>query len=157
MTDISAPGAAARAHYDQAAAAAPEFSLMSYGFPAPGEHTVVPAPEYYCPRQYEHAVRGASLDGRDVLEVSCGRGGGGAAFLTAAFRPRRYAGVDLSSENIRIARQNHRDPKLEFAVGRAESLDSLRDWSGVSGYRAFRRFESGETLCFSHLLERPRA
>jgi SAM-dependent methyltransferase len=242
---------AARAHYDQAAASAPDFSLMNYGYSSSSESSAVAdgAAEVYCLRLYEHAVRDTALNGRDVLEVSCGRGGG-AAFLAETFGPRRYVGVDVSAENIRIAQAHHRAGNLEFAVGNAESLafadasidvvinieashlyddrsaffrevfrvlrpggrfcyvdgcwkdddctedlgtagfrllerrditanvlealrrDSARreaiidgmpaelrerykDWSGVVGYRAFRRFEEGETLYFSHLLERP--
>lgn len=241
---------AARAHYDQAAAAAPDFSLMNYGYFSSSGASAVPdgEPEVYCLRLYEHAVRETPLAGRDVVEISCGRGGG-AAFLAAGFGPRRYAGVDVSEENVRIARALHASAGLEFHVGRAEALDfgdasfdvainieashlyddrraffaevsrilrpggrfcyvdgcwrhddctaeleaaglrllerlditanvlnalrrdsarreaivasmpaALReqysDWSGVVGYRAFRRFETGETQYFSHLLER---
>ncbi|MBN1239468.1 MAG: class I SAM-dependent methyltransferase [Gammaproteobacteria bacterium] len=253
MSDSPATRAdAARAHYDQAAASAPDFSLMNYGYCAPSDDSVVAdgAPEVYCLRLYEHAVRDTVLNGRDVLEISCGRGGG-AAFLAKTFGPRRYVGVDVSAENIRIATALHHAGNLEFGVGNAESLEfadasfdvavnieashlyddrkaffdevfrvlrpggrfcyvdgcwkdddctadlagagfallerrnitanvlealrrdsprreaivdampaemreQYRDWSGVVGYRAFSRFESGETLYFSHLLERPR-
>jgi SAM-dependent methyltransferase len=251
---------AARAHYDTAAGSAPDFTVMNYGYSAlpdesaggSDEASAVPRghPEFYCLRLYEHAVRGIDLSGLNVLEVSCGRGGG-AAFIARTFAPRRYLGIDLSEENVRLARTHqHADP-LEFAVGNAQALDvpdasfdvvinieashlyddrnaffaevfrvlnpggrfcyvdgcwrnddcsddlknagfgllerrditanvlralrldtvrreaivdampredlrtEYKDWSGVVGYRAFQRFENGETLYFSHLLERP--
>lgn len=252
MTDSANKSEAARAHYDEAAATAPDFSVMNYGFSSTPEDTIVPSdePEFYCLRLYEHAVRDTALAGCDVLEISSGRGGG-AAFLARTFAPRRYVGIDLSDENVRIARAHQRGVNLEFAVGRAESLDfgdaqfdvainieashlyddrraffaevfrvlkpggrfcyvdgcwrdddctadlvaagfdllerrditanviralrldsarreaiveaipradlrqQYRDWSGVVGHRAFRRLDSGETLYFSHRLEKP--
>ena len=33
--------------------------------------------------------------------------------------------------------------------------EEYKDWGGVVGYRAFRRFEAGQTRYFSHRLRRP--
>ena len=57
-----------------------------------------------------------------MLEVSCGRGGG-ANFVSRTFTPRRYVGVDLSAENIRLARERAARDGLTFATGHAEQLD----------------------------------
>ena len=62
------------------------------------------------------------VEGRDVLEVSCGRGGG-ANFVSRTFKPQRYVGVDLSQENIRLARERAARQGLTFAIGNAEQLD----------------------------------
>jgi ubiquinone/menaquinone biosynthesis C-methylase UbiE len=247
--------AAARAHYDQAAGSAPDFTVMNYGYHSAAEErsgqSAVPQehPERYCLRLYEHAVQGVNLRGRNVLEVSCGRGGG-AGFLARAFAPRRYVGLDLSEQNVRLARDHQREPNLEFTIGNAQALDfadaafdvvinieashlyddrnaffrevfrvlrpggdfryvdgcwrdddcsgelaaagfellerrditenvlsalrldsgrreaivdampqvelrqQYKDWSGVIGYRAFQRFENGDTRYFSHRLRR---
>lgn len=244
-------GAAVAAYYDKAADLVPEFTVLNYGFSSePEESSIDPAePEYYCLRLYEHTVRGVSLSGKSVLEVSCGRGGG-ASYLTRQLHPQRYVGLDLSEENIRMARARKDGP--EFMTGDAAQLpfedesfdvvinieashlyddrrrffaevfrvlvpgghfcysdgcwadddcsqdlreagftirerleitdnvirslekDSARrerifdamaasdeqrreykDWGGVVGYRAFRRFVERETLYFSHLLTRP--
>lgn len=272
MPDKSTKSEAARAHYDQAAESAPDFTVMNYGFSDEsdqdradtaggqrpiGESTGRALPsivsagerEFYCLRLYEHAVRDTELSGRDVLEVSCGRGGG-AAFLARSFSPRRYVGIDLSEQNVRLAQVRESAANLEFEVGDAEALaapdasfdvvvnieashlyddrkaffsevhrvlkpggrfcyvdgcwrgddlepdlraagfellerrditrnvlralrldsarreaivdampqalqEQFKDWSGVVGHRAFRRFEQGETLYFSFLLRRP--
>lgn len=241
-----------RAYYDRAAHAVPQFSVLNYGFSTEPENSVVPAdhPEFYCLRLYEHSLCGIDLAGLDVLEVSCGRGGG-ARFVKRQFRPQRVIGVDLSSENVRLARDRAATAGLDFIVGNAEQLDlpdasfdvvinieashlyddrtrffaeafrvlkpggyfcytdgcwadddctddllsagfellerreitanvlralkrdsarraalfdampdrSLReqykDWGGVVGYRAYRRFEAGQTRYFSHRLRRP--
>lgn len=240
------PGVAA--YYDAAAAAVPTFTVLNYGF-CSDEPTVVAAgePEHYCLRLYEQAVRGVALRGADVLEVSCGRGGG-ASFLMRTFEPASYVGLDLSEENIRIARARGDGPT--FTVGNAQELpfpdaafdvvinveashlyddrrrffrevhrvlrpgghfcyadgcwanddcssdlraagltllerrditanviraleldsprrtalfdampdaaarEQYKDWGGVVGYRAYRRFVNRETLYFSHLLRR---
>ena len=113
-----------RAQYDDAAGRIPQLTVLNYGFSDDAADTVVPAnaPEFYCLRLYERVVRSARLEGADVLEVSCGRGGGG-AFLARAFSPRRYLGIDLSTENVRLASERHAAPNLSFRVGDAESLD----------------------------------
>ena len=94
-----------RDYYDRAADAVPQFTVLNYGFSSEPESSVIAAnePEFYCLRLYEHTVRHTPLQGRDVLEVSCGRGGG-ANFVSRAFEPQRYLGVDLSAENVRLAR-----------------------------------------------------
>jgi SAM-dependent methyltransferase len=241
-----------RAYYDRAAHVVPEFTVLNYGFSSEPENSVLAAsePEFYCLRLYEHTLRGTPVEGADVLEVSCGRGGG-ASFVMRAFRPRRMVGLDLSDENVRLARSRTSHPNLEFVVGNAENLglpdasfdvvinieashlyddrtrffaevvrvlrpggvfcytdgcwadddctedlldaglellerteitanvlralrrdnarraalfdamtdgklrEEYKDWGGVVGYRAFRRFEAGQTRYFSHRLRRP--
>ena len=241
-----------RAYYDRAAQTVPAFTVLNYGFSSEPEDTVIAAdePEFYCLRLYEHTVSGTPLTAGDVLEVSCGRGGG-ARFIKQTFKPRRYVGVDLSPENVALARQSSAAEGVEFVVGSAERLefadesfdvvinieashlydhrnrffaevfrvlksggrfcytdgcwadddctddllsagfellerreitnhvmralkrDSARreaifdampdarlrkeykDWGGVVGYRAFQRFEAGQTRYFSHRLRRP--
>jgi SAM-dependent methyltransferase len=240
------------AYYDQAAHEVPEFTVLNYGFSSDPENSVLPAaePEFYCLRLYEHTLRGTPVEGHDVLEVSCGRGGG-ASFVARTYHPHRMVGLDLSNENVRLARSRAQQPALEFVVGNAERLDlpdasfdvvinieashlyedrtrffaevfrvlrpggafcytdgcwadddctedlletgfellerteitanvlralrrdsarraalfdampdrklreEYKDWGGVVGYRAFRRFEAGQTRYFSHRLRRP--
>ena len=77
-------------------------------------------------RLYEHTVRETPLEGRDVLEVSCGRGGG-ANFVSRTFKPQRYVGVDLSQENVRLARERAAREGLTFAIGNAEQLELAGD------------------------------
>jgi len=111
-------------YYDRAADVVPQFTVLNYGFSSEPENSVIAAnePEFYCLRLYEHTVRETPLEGREVLEVSCGRGGG-ANFVSRTFRPRRYVGVDLSQENVRLARERAARDGLAFAVGNAERLD----------------------------------
>jgi len=242
------------AYYDRAARTIPEFTVLNYGFSSEPEDSVLPRdePEFYCLRLYEHTLRGTPLAQSDVLEVSCGRGGG-ARFVARTYQPSRLVGVDLSSENVRLASSRGPEPGLEFRVGHAERLEfpdasfdvvlnieashlyedrtrffaeafrvlrpgghflytdgcwadddcsedlltagfellerreittnvlralrrdsprrealfdvladrklreEYKDWGGVVGYRAYRRFEAGQTRYFSHRLRRPAA
>jgi SAM-dependent methyltransferase len=113
-----------RDYYDRAADAVPQFTVLNYGFSSDPENSVIAAnePEFYCLRLYEHTVRNTPLSGRHVLEVSCGRGGG-ANFVSRTFEPQRYVGVDLSEENIRLARTRAARQGLTFELGNAEKLD----------------------------------
>jgi SAM-dependent methyltransferase len=248
VTETPQPkSAGVAAYYDRAAAAVPEFTVLNYGYTSDTEPTVVSRddPEFYCLRLYEHTVRNVPLEGADVLEVSCGRGGG-AEFLMRTFKPASFIGIDLSEENIRLAEARAAGPRflrgsaeqLPFppasfdvvvnveashlyddrrkffgevrrvlrsggyfcytdgcwadddcsgdleaagfsllerrditanvmraleedsarrealfdAMGDATLRDEYKDWGGVIGYRAYRRFAEGKTLYFSHLL-----
>lgn len=113
-----------REYYDRAADAVPQFTVLNYGFSSEPENSVIAGnePEFYCLRLYEHTVRDTPLLGREVLEVSCGRGGG-ASFVSRTFAPRRYVGLDFSAENIRLARARAARDGLTFATGNAEQLD----------------------------------
>jgi SAM-dependent methyltransferase len=124
----SAAGTRHSDYYDRAADVVPQFTVLNYGFSSDPENTVIAAnePEFYCLRLYEHTVRETPLEGRDVLEVSCGRGGG-ASFVSRTFKPRRYVGVDLSQENIRLARERAAREGLSFELGNAERLDVRND------------------------------
>jgi len=125
MSEPKAPkNPATRDYYNRAAHTVPQFTVLNYGFSSDPENSVIAPnePEFYCLRLYEHTVRDTPLAGRDVLEVSCGRGGG-ARFVSRAFKPRRYVGVDLSQENVRLAKERATREGLEFTIGNAEQLD----------------------------------
>ncbi|WP_315720682.1 MULTISPECIES: class I SAM-dependent methyltransferase [unclassified Bradyrhizobium] len=62
-----------------------------------------------------------SVDGLDVLDVGCGRGGT-LATLAARCAPRSLTGVDLNPRSIAHCKQTHADPHLRFFQGDAEDL-----------------------------------
>ncbi len=243
-----------RDYYDRAAQTLPTFTVLNYGFSSEPENSTISRdePEFYCLRLYEHALCEIPLRDAEVLEVSCGRGGG-AAFMQRAYGPRRLVAVDLSPENVRLAQARNAAIDVEFRIGRAEQLnfpdesfdvvvnigashlydsrnrffaeawrvlrpgghfcysdgcwadddcsedllcagfdllerreitanviralrrdsarrtalfdalpdrdlrDQYKNWGGVVGYRAYERFEAGQTRYFSHRLRRPAA
>lgn len=105
----------------------PDWKFMNYGY-APGEGedgrlTLDPADEYnrsyiYL---YEHLLQGIPVEGKEILEVGCGRGGG-AEFLNRYHQPKRMVGLDLSASGIAFCRQYFDEDGLSFEVGNAESL-----------------------------------
>jgi ubiquinone/menaquinone biosynthesis C-methylase UbiE len=70
---------------------------------------------------YHHVGTQADVSGKEVLEASCGHGGG-AAYLTRTFRPARYIGLDLNATGIAFCKKRHQVPGLEFVRGDAGSL-----------------------------------
>ncbi len=77
--------------------------------------------ERYCIQLYHYAVAGVELDDKDVVEVSCGRGGG-AAYIKRYLNPRSVTGIDLSARQIEFCRRVHRLPGLRFLQGEADNI-----------------------------------
>ncbi|HYP17040.1 MAG TPA: class I SAM-dependent methyltransferase [Opitutus sp.] len=80
-------------------------------------------PHRACIQLYHHVatLSGETLSGREVLEVSCGHGGG-ASYLKRTFRPRHYTGLDLNPAAIAFCRERHRMDGLTFRRGDALQL-----------------------------------
>lgn len=74
-----------------------------------------------CIQLYHHVATQVPLAGKNVLEVSCGHGGG-ASYLTRTLNPGSYTGLDLNPAGIRFCRERHRVVGLEFVNGDAENL-----------------------------------
>ena len=66
-------------------------------------------------------VASGKLRGLDVLEISCGRGGG-ASYMARCLQPRFTVGLDAAPGMIAFCRLRHRLPGLSFCVGDAEAL-----------------------------------
>ncbi|BBX16440.1 SAM-dependent methyltransferase [Mycolicibacterium duvalii] len=64
---------------------------------------------------------GTDLAGKDVLEISCGHGGG-ASYLTRTFKPASYTGLDFNPDGIAYCKKRHVLPGLDFVHGDAENL-----------------------------------
>lgn len=114
--------------YDRLATSDPDgiLSLMNYGY-ADDEDTPSTAPRredepfHDALRLYANTVQGLELNGKDLLEIGCGRGGGG-AFLIRAYHPRRFIGVDLSNQAISWCREQHQFPNACWEWGHADAL-----------------------------------
>src|SRR5687767_4737263 len=98
---------------------------MNYGYATSDANTLSldpsDEPERYCLQLYHHVTSSISLEGRTVVEVGSGRGGG-ASFVKRYLRPRRMIGLDLSSDAVDLCRKRHSMEGLEFRVGDAENL-----------------------------------
>jgi len=74
-----------------------------------------------CIGLYHHVASQADLRGKDVLEVSCGHGGG-ASYVMRYLHPRKLTGLDLNAAGVELCRKHHRLEGLEFVQGDAENL-----------------------------------
>ena len=74
-----------------------------------------------CIQLYHHVATQTDLREQQVLEVSCGHGGG-ASWLTRTLRPASYTGLDLNAAGVAFCRQRHRVDGLTFVQGDAENL-----------------------------------
>lgn len=107
----------------------PEWTFMNYGYAGPETREDAhyralldsdPA-EYYSLHLYEKTIHGVALDGLDVLEVGCGRGGG-SAHLSQHKNPQSLLGLDFSESSISLCQQQHSASNASFRVGDAEQL-----------------------------------
>lgn len=71
---------------------------------------------------YHHVASGADLADKDVLEVSCGHGGG-ASFVKRYHKPKTYTAIDQNSKAIEHNRKRHGSLGIEFHTGDAQALD----------------------------------
>ena len=71
---------------------------------------------------YHMNIRDIDLQGREVLEVGSGRGGG-ASWIAKYCEPESLVGVDFSKEAVRLSRKWYSEQEnLSFIEGNAESL-----------------------------------
>lgn len=113
----------ARQFYNAAGTISTDFSFMNYGYaPLSAELAGSAEPEKYCLQLYRQLIGGTPLQGKRVVEVSCGRGGG-AAHVAQGFRPADYLGIDISENNLALASKRFPGVKnLRFQQGNAEAL-----------------------------------
>ena len=99
---------------------------MNYGYAYPDGSRISldagDASEKYSLQLYHHVATGISIEGKDVLEVGCGRGGG-ASYIARYLHPRKMVGVDRNSSAIRFDQRHYAAQKnLEFIVADAHKL-----------------------------------
>lgn len=78
-------------------------------------------PNRACIQLYHHVASQVDLRGKDVLEVSCGHGGG-ASWITRTLQPASYTGLDLNPTGIAFCKKRHQVPGLRFLQGDAQAL-----------------------------------
>lgn len=104
-----------------------DWRFMNYGYSslnaddAPLSLEPADEPDRFSIQLYHHVAGRVVLEGCDVLEVGCGRGGG-ASFVKRYLRPKHMTGVDFSAKAVRFCTDNHRVEGLSFVQGDAESL-----------------------------------
>lgn len=100
--------------------------FLNYGYIPPEGETLALQPEDEPNRTaiqlYHHVASGADLADKNVLEVSCGHGGG-ASFIKRYHKPRSYTAIDQNTKAIERNRKTHGALGIDFRVGDAQALD----------------------------------
>ncbi|MDX1483676.1 MAG: class I SAM-dependent methyltransferase [Alphaproteobacteria bacterium] len=103
------------------------WTFMNYGYAAFGgpdpRPDLTPEEEVQevCCALYDRVASAVPIADKDVVEVSCGRGGG-AAYVARHLRPRSMTGIDIAHAAIDFCRNVHVLGNLRFVQGDAESL-----------------------------------
>ncbi|MBS0656396.1 MAG: class I SAM-dependent methyltransferase [Verrucomicrobia bacterium] len=103
-----------------------KFIFMNYGYhdeqvDSPLSLQPQDEPFRYFAQLYNHVVQDIDLHDKDVLEVGCGRGGGG-SFLVRYKNPRSYIGIDLSDRAIAWCASHYPFPNACWKQGLADAL-----------------------------------
>lgn len=102
-----------------------EVLFLNYAFETdpPAGLRLEPAdePNRACIQLYHHVATQVDLHGKEVLEVSCGHGGG-ASWLARTLQPASYIGLDLNPTGIAFCQRRHQVPGLTFQQGDAQKL-----------------------------------
>jgi SAM-dependent methyltransferase len=103
-------------------------------------------PNRYFIQLYHRTAAQVELNGKRVLEVSCGHGGG-ASYLTRTMGPASYTGLDLNAAGIEFCRRRHPLPGLDFVHGDAlklpfpdESFDAVLNIQSSFAYPSLPQF-----------------
>lgn len=72
-------------------------------------------------RMYHYLALKAPIEGKTVLEVGSGRGGG-ARHIASHMKAANYTGLDLATHAVDLANKIHQLPNLKFIQGSAEHL-----------------------------------
>lgn len=103
----------------------PEWLFMNYGFTDAASPALQldPADEVdrLAIQLYHHVIDRGELQGKDVLEVGCGRGGG-VGYMAKYVQPRSLIGLDLSPRALTLSRVRGHAQHVQFVCGDAGAL-----------------------------------
>ena len=105
-------------------------TFLNYGYWPPEGETIQLEPEDETNRPaiqlYHHVASGWDLAGKNVLEVSCGHGGG-ASFVKRYHHPKSYTAIDQNPNAIDYNCKIHNRLGIDFRIGDAQALDFPAD------------------------------
>ncbi len=75
----------------------------------------------YSAQLYHLLATSVNIEGKNLLEVGCGRGGG-LSYINRYLKPKSATGIDLSAKAIKFCQKNYARENINFLQGNAESL-----------------------------------
>jgi ubiquinone/menaquinone biosynthesis C-methylase UbiE len=102
--------------------------FLNYGYDAEGESgaglklDAADEPDRPCIQLYHRVLNAVDLRGLNVLEVSCGHGGG-ASYVARYLKPQSICGIDRNARAIEFCQKRYQVDGLTFSRGNAMALD----------------------------------
>lgn len=105
---------------------AEDWHFMNYGYVPNANEKLLQLPDdpmlqRYSLQMYHYLAVKTEIEGKQVLEVGSGRGGG-ARHIAGYLKPAFYTGMDLAQNAVDLANKIHQLPNLKFIQGSAESI-----------------------------------
>lgn len=122
----------------------------------------------YCIQLYDYVVKDVEIEGKEVLEVGSGRGGG-ASYIARYRKPNAYTAMDISSGVINFCNAYHKVDGLEFVVGVAEkppfrdhnfdvvvNVESARCYKDIKHFfsQVYRVLKPNGHFCFADMIKK---
>lgn len=103
-----------------------DWHFMNYGYmPNPNEAPLNlpddPKVQKYPLQMYHYLATKTEIEGKNVLEVGSGRGGG-ARHIATTLKPASYTGMDIAQSAVDLANKIHKMDNLKFIQGSAEAI-----------------------------------
>lgn len=102
-----------------------EILFMNYGYSSPDQKLDLSAedePNRYSAQLYHHLAAAVDLEGKSLLEVGSGRGGG-LSFIARHFPLKSTMGVDLNARAAKFCNKHYKLDNMKFMQGDAQKLD----------------------------------
>jgi ubiquinone/menaquinone biosynthesis C-methylase UbiE len=104
----------------------PNWNFMNYGYaPFAYETPLILAQQdevnRYPLQLYHYLASKVEVSQKEMLEVGSGRGGG-ASYINKYLKPKTITGLDIASNAVKLANEQHSTETLQFIQGNAEEL-----------------------------------
>lgn len=102
-----------------------EIIFMNYGYHNEDEKIMLNEKDEinrYSIQLYHRLARMTEIEGKNIAEIGCGRGGG-LSYITRTFNPSSALGIDLNAKAVNFANKHYKIPTLKFSQGNAMQLN----------------------------------
>jgi ubiquinone/menaquinone biosynthesis C-methylase UbiE len=106
-----------------------EVIFMNFGYSNKGEKVILDDDDEknrYSIQLYHHTATGIDMQGKSVLEVGCGRGGG-LSYVARYLKPSNIVGVDLNPKAIQFCKEHFKSDNVSFIQANAQELPFEND------------------------------